>query len=105
MYYICLPIISMSFVQLTDDVARKKTEYQKSLEVYKLMRSRFEEHYVKCKYVDTSRRYINAFHFLNKEHFFLQKNLINNFACGFGNLKCLSTFDQLISQDLRNSLI
>jgi len=35
--------------QLTEDVARKKTEYQKYLELYKLMRSRFEEHYVKCK--------------------------------------------------------
>ncbi|PSN30639.1 Tyrosine-protein kinase Fer [Blattella germanica] len=33
--------------QLTEDVARKKTEYQKYLELYKLMRSRFEEHYVK----------------------------------------------------------
>ncbi|KAK9688404.1 Protein tyrosine and serine/threonine kinase, partial [Popillia japonica] len=32
---------------LSEDVARKKTEYQKYLELYKLMRSRFEEHYVK----------------------------------------------------------
>ncbi|XP_046737131.1 tyrosine-protein kinase Fer isoform X4 [Diprion similis] len=39
--------LNNQFQQLTDDVARKKTEYQKSLEVYKLMRSRFEEHYVK----------------------------------------------------------
>lgn len=30
-------------------MARKKSEYQKNLEMYKLMRSRFEEHYVKCK--------------------------------------------------------
>ncbi|XP_048512678.1 tyrosine-protein kinase Fer isoform X4 [Athalia rosae] len=39
--------LNNQFQQLTEDVARKKTEYQKSLEVYKLMRSRFEEHYVK----------------------------------------------------------
>ncbi|RZC33087.1 tyrosine-protein kinase Fps85D, partial [Asbolus verrucosus] len=32
---------------LSDEVNRKKTEYQKYLELYKLMRSRFEEHYVK----------------------------------------------------------
>lgn len=36
--------------QLTDDVTRKKMEYQKNLEMYKLMRSRFEEYYVKCEY-------------------------------------------------------
>jgi hypothetical protein len=35
--------------QLQDEVNRKKCEYQKYLELYKLMRSRFEEHYVKCK--------------------------------------------------------
>ncbi|GLV31114.1 FER tyrosine kinase [Carabus blaptoides fortunei] len=39
--------ISQQFTHLTDDVNRKKTEYQKYLELYKLMRSRFEEHYVK----------------------------------------------------------
>ncbi|XP_067209784.1 tyrosine-protein kinase Fer isoform X2 [Linepithema humile] len=33
--------------QLTEDVTRKKMEYQKNLEMYKLMRSRFEEYYVK----------------------------------------------------------
>ncbi|KAJ3640839.1 hypothetical protein Zmor_027376 [Zophobas morio] len=32
---------------LSDEVNRKKSEYQKYLELYKLMRSRFEEHYVK----------------------------------------------------------
>lgn len=37
--------------QLSEDVTRKKTEYQKYVELYKLMRSRFEEHYVKCKYL------------------------------------------------------
>lgn len=36
--------------KLTDDVTKKKLEYQKNLEMYKLMRSRFEEYYVKCKY-------------------------------------------------------
>lgn len=35
--------------KLTEDVTRKKVEYQKNLEMYKLMRSRFEEYYVKCK--------------------------------------------------------
>ncbi|XP_015590030.1 tyrosine-protein kinase Fer isoform X2 [Cephus cinctus] len=39
--------LNNQFQQLTDDVSRKKTEYQKNLEVYKLMRSRFEEHYIK----------------------------------------------------------
>ncbi|XP_076655850.1 tyrosine-protein kinase Fer isoform X5 [Halictus rubicundus] len=39
--------LSNQFQQLTEDVARKKLEYQKNLEVYKLMRSRFEEYYVK----------------------------------------------------------
>ncbi|XP_014602816.1 PREDICTED: tyrosine-protein kinase Fps85D isoform X1 [Polistes canadensis] len=39
--------LNNQFQQLTDDVARKKMEYQKNLEVYKLMRSRFEEHYIK----------------------------------------------------------
>lgn len=38
-------------VKLTDDITRKKMEYQKNLEMYKLMRSRFEEYYVKCKCV------------------------------------------------------
>ncbi|XP_078037957.1 tyrosine-protein kinase Fer isoform X2 [Augochlora pura] len=41
--------LSNQFQQLTEDVARKKLEYQKNLEVYKLMRSRFEEYYVKCR--------------------------------------------------------
>lgn len=39
--------LNNQFQQLTEDVARKKLEYQKNLEMYKLMRSRFEEHYVK----------------------------------------------------------
>ena len=41
--------VNLFIFQLTEDVARKKTEYQKYLELYKLMQSRFEEHYVKCK--------------------------------------------------------
>jgi hypothetical protein len=45
----CLMFFNLFIFQLTEDVARKKTEYQKYLELYKLMRSRFEEHYVKCK--------------------------------------------------------
>jgi hypothetical protein len=44
-----ITFFNLFIFQLTDDVARKKTEYQKYLELYKLMRSRFEEHYVKCK--------------------------------------------------------
>ncbi|XP_020291800.1 tyrosine-protein kinase Fer isoform X1 [Pseudomyrmex gracilis] len=41
--------LNNQFQQLTEDVTRKKVEYQKNLEMYKLMRSRFEEYYVKCK--------------------------------------------------------
>lgn len=33
--------------QITEDVTRKKSEYQKHLEYYKLLRSKFEEHYIK----------------------------------------------------------
>ncbi|KAK4881692.1 hypothetical protein RN001_005011 [Aquatica leii] len=39
--------IAQQFTHLSEDVTRKKVEYQKYLELYKLMRSRFEEHYVK----------------------------------------------------------
>ncbi|CAH1728224.1 unnamed protein product [Chironomus riparius] len=39
--------IASRFYQLTEDVARKKAEYQKHLEYYKQMRMRFEEHYIK----------------------------------------------------------
>ncbi|XP_015182781.1 PREDICTED: tyrosine-protein kinase Fps85D isoform X2 [Polistes dominula] len=39
--------LNNQFQQLTDDVARKKMEYQKNLEMYKFNRSRFEEHYIK----------------------------------------------------------
>lgn len=33
-------------------MTRKKCEYQKHLDYYKLLRSRFEEHYIKCKLLD-----------------------------------------------------
>uniref|UniRef100_A0AAG5CQP9 non-specific protein-tyrosine kinase n=1 Tax=Anopheles atroparvus TaxID=41427 RepID=A0AAG5CQP9_ANOAO len=36
--------IATQFSHLTEDVARKKSEYQKHLDYYKLLRSRFEEH-------------------------------------------------------------
>ncbi|KAJ8675221.1 hypothetical protein QAD02_011007 [Eretmocerus hayati] len=39
--------LNNQFQQLTDEVSRKKAEYQKNLEMYKQMRSRFEEHYIK----------------------------------------------------------
>lgn len=35
--------------QVIDEVNRKKCEYQKHLEYYKLLRSKFEEHYIKGK--------------------------------------------------------
>ncbi|XP_075230851.1 tyrosine-protein kinase Fer isoform X3 [Lycorma delicatula] len=40
--------ISQQFNTLTEEVIRKKSDYQKHLEFYRLMRSRFEEHYIKC---------------------------------------------------------
>ncbi|XP_053661229.1 tyrosine-protein kinase Fer-like isoform X2 [Anopheles marshallii] len=42
--------IATQFSHLTEDVARKKSEYQKHLDYYKLLRGRFEEH-IKCKSV------------------------------------------------------
>lgn len=40
----------MMFVnQLTEEVQRKQSEYQKCLESYKQMRAKFEENYLKCK--------------------------------------------------------
>ncbi|XP_048522923.1 tyrosine-protein kinase Fer isoform X2 [Dendroctonus ponderosae] len=39
--------IVQQFTHLSDDVIRKKTEYQKYLELYKLMRCKFEEIYIK----------------------------------------------------------
>ncbi|XP_024085971.1 tyrosine-protein kinase Fer isoform X2 [Cimex lectularius] len=34
--------------KICEEVVKKKTDYQKDLEVYRLMRSKFEEHYIKC---------------------------------------------------------
>ncbi|XP_037909618.1 tyrosine-protein kinase Fer isoform X1 [Hermetia illucens] len=39
--------ISARLNHLTDEVIRKKSEYQKHLEGYKALRTRFEEHYIK----------------------------------------------------------
>nr|XP_018904229.1 PREDICTED: tyrosine-protein kinase Fer isoform X2 [Bemisia tabaci] len=39
--------ITLQFSNLLEEVAKKKADYNKHLEFYKLMRSRFEEHYVK----------------------------------------------------------
>ncbi|XP_028138880.1 tyrosine-protein kinase Fer isoform X2 [Diabrotica virgifera virgifera] len=39
--------ILQQFTHLSDEVNRKKTEYQKYLELYKQMRCKFEEHYIK----------------------------------------------------------
>ncbi|KAI8115313.1 Tyrosine-protein kinase Fer [Lucilia cuprina] len=39
---------------LTDEVVRKKSEYQKHLEGYKALRTRFEEHYIKVFQFDES---------------------------------------------------
>lgn len=49
---ILFPEISQSnniFFQLSDEVTKKQAEYQKNLELYKQMRTKFEEHYIKCK--------------------------------------------------------
>ncbi|XP_055847809.1 tyrosine-protein kinase Fer isoform X4 [Episyrphus balteatus] len=40
--------IAVRLNHLTDEVLRKKSEYQKHLEGYKALRTRFEEHYIKC---------------------------------------------------------
>uniref|UniRef100_A0A182YG24 F-BAR domain-containing protein n=1 Tax=Anopheles stephensi TaxID=30069 RepID=A0A182YG24_ANOST len=37
-------MLSFKLMELTEDVARKKSEYQKHLDYYKLLRGRFEEH-------------------------------------------------------------
>ncbi|XP_073952560.1 tyrosine-protein kinase Fer isoform X3 [Choristoneura fumiferana] len=41
--------ISSQFTQLSEEVQRKQSEYQKCLESYKQMRAKFEENYLKCK--------------------------------------------------------
>ncbi|CAH0723871.1 unnamed protein product, partial [Brenthis ino] len=40
--------ISGQFTQLSEEVQRKQSEYQKCLESYKQMRAKFEENYLKC---------------------------------------------------------
>ncbi|CAK1543921.1 unnamed protein product [Leptosia nina] len=40
--------ISSQFAQLSEEVQRKQSEYQKCLESYKQMRAKFEENYLKC---------------------------------------------------------
>ncbi|XP_053605755.1 tyrosine-protein kinase Fer isoform X2 [Plodia interpunctella] len=40
--------ISSQFSQLSEEVTRKQSEYQKCLESYKQMRTKFEENYLKC---------------------------------------------------------
>ncbi|XP_072929318.1 tyrosine-protein kinase Fer isoform X6 [Epargyreus clarus] len=40
--------ISSQFIQLSEEVQRKQSEYQKCLESYKQMRTKFEENYLKC---------------------------------------------------------
>ncbi|KAJ2947392.1 hypothetical protein O0L34_g17162 [Tuta absoluta] len=40
--------ISNQFTQLSEEVSRKQSEYQKCLESYKQMRAKFEENYLKC---------------------------------------------------------
>jgi hypothetical protein len=45
-----LMIFNSISLQLVEDVARKKAEYQKHLEYYKQLRMRFEEHYIKCEF-------------------------------------------------------
>ncbi|KAJ8724532.1 hypothetical protein PYW08_016006 [Mythimna loreyi] len=40
--------INSQFTQLSEEVQRKQSEYQKCLESYKQMRAKFEENYLKC---------------------------------------------------------
>ncbi|XP_011550635.3 tyrosine-protein kinase Fer isoform X3 [Plutella xylostella] len=40
--------INSQFTQLSEEVSRKQSEYQKCLESYKQMRAKFEENYLKC---------------------------------------------------------
>lgn len=35
------------YSQLNEDVIRKRADYQKSLDYYRTLRARFEEHYIK----------------------------------------------------------
>ncbi|XP_034247322.1 tyrosine-protein kinase Fer isoform X2 [Thrips palmi] len=65
--------IAQQFTHLSEDVARKKTEYTKALEAYKITRGRFEEHYIKAgrggrKLEDVSAKYQNACRKLHLTH-------------------------------------
>lgn len=65
--------IAQQFTHLTEDVARKKAEYTKALEAYKITRGRFEEHYIKAgrggrKLEDVSAKYQNACRKLHLTH-------------------------------------
>lgn len=52
--YYCFTLLfyleSLFLFQISEEVARKKADYQKHLDFYRLMRTRFEEYYIKCKY-------------------------------------------------------
>ena len=41
-----------SFVQLSEEVVKKRNDYYRYLEDYKLLRSRFEKQYFECEYVE-----------------------------------------------------
>uniref|UniRef100_A0A1B6KDU2 F-BAR domain-containing protein n=1 Tax=Graphocephala atropunctata TaxID=36148 RepID=A0A1B6KDU2_9HEMI len=42
--------ISLQMSNVAEEVSRKKAEYQKQFENYRLMRSRFEDHFFKCEF-------------------------------------------------------
>ncbi|CAH2040361.1 unnamed protein product, partial [Iphiclides podalirius] len=67
--------ISSQFTQLTEEVQRKQSEYQKCLESYKQMRAKFEENYLKCptsrggrKLDETRDKYSKACRRLHRAH-------------------------------------
>ncbi|XP_013161655.1 PREDICTED: tyrosine-protein kinase Fps85D isoform X2 [Papilio xuthus] len=67
--------ISSQFTQLTEEVQRKQSDYQKCLESYKQMRAKFEENYLKCptsrggrKLDETRDKYSKACRRLHRAH-------------------------------------
>ncbi|CAH2981716.1 unnamed protein product [Chilo suppressalis] len=67
--------ISSQFTQLSEEVQRKQSEYQKCLESYKQMRTKFEENYLKCptsrggrKLDETRDKYSKACRRLHRAH-------------------------------------
>ncbi|XP_050666858.1 tyrosine-protein kinase Fer isoform X2 [Leptidea sinapis] len=67
--------ISSQFTQLSEEVQRKQSEYQKCLESYKQMRAKFEENYLKCptsrggrKLDETRDKYSKACRRLHRAH-------------------------------------